>query len=95
MKNPQNITIALLAVTAVIMGSMLLSGYMASPNAAYADTPIKQGDYILGTGGYTTATDLLYVIDIAARRLNVYYANINTNALDAVDWVDLNKAFQE
>ena len=95
MKNPQNITIALLAVTAVIMGTMLLSGYMTSPNAAYADTPVKQGDYVMGTGGYTPSTDLLYVIDIASRRLNVYYANINTNALDPIDRVDLDKAFQE
>lgn len=93
MRNTQNITIGLLVVTAVILGAMLLSAYTTTHNTAYADTPVKGGDYILGTGAWTGKTDVVYVIDIATRRLVVYYANINNNAVDLVTTLDLEQEF--
>ena len=92
MKDGQNITIVLLAVTAVILAALLISDFISTP--AYADTPVKEGDYILGTGAASRSTDLIYIIDIANRQLNVYVANINTNAIDIVDTVDLERAFR-
>ncbi len=92
MKDTQNITIALLVVTTVILLAMLVSG---TQEPAYADTPIKQGDYILGTGSWTDTTDVVYVIDIATRRLVVYYLDQNKNSLDIIDAVDLERAFTQ
>lgn len=92
MKDGQNIAIGLLAATGVILAAMLISDFTST--TAYADTPIKEGDYMLGTGAVSSSTDLIYVIDIANRQLNVYIANINTNAIDIVDAVDLERAFR-
>ena len=94
MKNTQNVTIAVLTVTACILLAMVLGSFLA--DRATAGVPsIKQGDYIMGTGAYSNDRDLLYLIDIAARRLNVYWPNINTNSLELVDKVDLQQAFSE
>jgi len=95
MKDMQNVTIGLLLVTAVILGAMLVSSYMTTNRTAYADTPVKQADYILGTGAWSEATDLVYVLDIAARRLNVYFMDTRRARPSMVlrDSVDLNQAF--
>ncbi len=92
MKDTQNLIITLLAVTAVILGAMLLSSYRAD-NTAYADTPVKQGDYILGTGAIEGSTDLIYIVDIATQQLNVYRTNLNTGAINLIDRVNLERAF--
>jgi len=95
MKDMQNVTIGLLLVTAVILGAMLVSSYMTADRAAYADTPVKQADYVLGTGAWAKSTDLVYVLDIAARRLNVYFMDTRRARKDMqlIDRVDLNRAF--
>jgi hypothetical protein len=95
MKDPQNVTIALLLATAVILLALLLASYSSTDNAAYAaGTFVKQGDYILGAGAKGGNTDLVYVIDIAVRQLNVYQPDINTGTLDLMDSVDLGRAFR-
>lgn len=93
MKDPQNITIGLLLATAAILAAMLITTYQTTDNAAYADTPVKQGDYILGTGAWTSSTDLVYIVDIAAGRLNVYAKG--SKSIDLGDSVDLNQAFAD
>ena len=97
MKDPQSITIGLLLATAVILAAMLVGNYATINSVAYADTPVKQGDYILGTGALTDSTDLVYVLDVATRRLNVYFANVGTvnKRLDILDSIDLEKAFEQ
>ena len=85
MKDTQNITIALLLATAVILTVGLIVTYTDNNNAAYADTPVKQGNYIFGTGAISGSTDNVYLINSASRRLNVYRPNINTLSLDLVD----------
>ena len=93
MKDSQNITITLLLATALIMTVALLVTYTTNENVAYADTPVKQGDYVFGSGAVSGSTDNIYLIDIATRRLNVYRPNINTSAIDLIDTVDLRRAF--
>ncbi len=93
MQNSQNLTIGLLVVTAIILGAMLLTSYMDSQNTAYADTPIKGGDYLVGTGAWNDKHDLLYVIDIGTRRMVAYSLTVNKDRIQLVDAVDLEKAF--
>jgi len=91
MNTRQNITIGLLLLTAIILGAMVVSTYTASP--AYAASSIKQGDYIMVTGAASDKIDLLYVVDIAARRLNAYYVDFNTSSIELMDSVDLKQVF--
>ncbi len=93
MQNSHNLTIGLLVVTAIILGAMLLTSYMDSQNTAYADTPIKGGDYLMGAGALTDKHDLLYVIDIGTRRLVAYSIDVNKKTVLLVDRIDLEKAF--
>lgn len=94
MKDPQNITICLLLAVAAILSAMLIGNFMTDDNAAYGSATVKQGDYILGTGARSSANDLIYVIDITARRLNVYDTNANNWTIDMVNTVDLDRAFR-
>ena len=95
MKDAQNIAIGLLLTTAVILTVILIGSYThtGTNNTAYAGASVKQADYIMGTGAMDNTTDLVYVVDIATRRLNVYQSNINTNVMDILDSVDLDRAF--
>ena len=92
MKNEQNLTIALLLATAMILTALLITSYQ-NPNTAYANTTMKDGDFILGTGALTSTTDLIYIVDIGAKRLNVYFTDNNTGTMDLADSVDLERAF--
>ena len=94
--NTQNITIGMLLVTAAILTAVLIGTYTGSSQTALADTSIRSGDYTMGTGDLPGANaDLLYVIDIAAQRMNVYYLNEKTNAVDLINKVDLTRAFRK
>jgi len=94
MKDAQNITIGLLLGAAVILGAMLLSAYMTQDNAAYAVSSVKQGDYVLGSGLRSSSAELVYLIDIAQRRLNVYEIDKQSWSLELIDSVDLDAAFR-
>lgn len=94
MTDSKNITIALLLVTASILGAMLVSSFLAENNVAQASqTSVRQGDYIMTSGQITPSRELVYVLDIAARRLNVYFPDINNERIDLVDRVNLERAF--
>lgn len=95
MKDPQKLTIVLLLITAVALSAMLVSAYRTRDNAAYAESAIKGGDYLMADGAFTTSVDVVYVLDIGARQLNVYSTNINTDTLDLIDSVDLGRAFAD
>ena len=92
MKNAQNITIVLLLVTASALTALLLASYLY-PEPAYGYSGMIGGDYVIAAGAYNAETDFIYVLDIASSKLNVYFANINTNALVLGDTVDLAKFF--
>ena len=93
MKNTPNLTIVLLVVTASILTTLLVAGYVYNQPAYAATAQSKGGDYIMAAGSYNQESDFIYVVDIANNKLNVYYANINTNALVPGGSVDLAKAF--
>jgi len=88
----QNITIVLLLVTASALTAMLLGSYLYT-EPAYGYSGMMGGDYIIASGAYNAETDFVYVIDIANSKLNVYFANINTNALALGDTVNLARFF--
>jgi hypothetical protein len=94
MRNTQNVTIAMLSITAAVLLSILLVN-MSSDQARAGDVSVKQGDYIIGTGSGAGGHDLIYVIDIAAKKLAVYGLDINRGLIEAIDGVDLVKAFAE
>lgn len=80
MRDPKNLTIALLCVSATLLATVLvLLGAAGQP--AYADTPVRGGDYIMITGAYSDSTDLLYVLDVATQRINTYVFNPQNNDL--------------
>ena len=82
MNNTQNTTIVLLLITAGILTAMLLSAYVGTEPAAYADASVRQGKYIMATGGYDKNIDLIYVVNIETQKLVVYAPNRGKRTLD-------------
>lgn len=92
MKDPKNLSIALLCVSATVLATVfVLLSSTAAP--AYADTPVRGGDYIMITGAYSESVDLLYVIDVVAQRVNTYVFNPQTNELVLRDQFNLKPVF--
>ena len=88
MKNTQNITIGLLLVTAAI-----LTGLAVLEESADAATPDRSGNYIVVTGSFSAASDMVYVINGAKKRLLAYYADRNAGGISLVAHLDLEKEF--
>ena len=82
MNNTQNTTIVLLLITAGILTAMLLSAYVGSEPAAYGDSSVRQGKYIMATGGYDENIDLVYVVNIETQKLCVYAPNLSKRSID-------------
>ena len=95
MNDPRNITILILLAAAAILTALLVGNYTTLDAEAYADESVKQGDYIIGTGTRSEGTDLLYVIDIATRRLNVYETDVNNWTNELRQSVNLERAFRQ
>ena len=94
MKKTQNITIVMLLMTAAILSSLLVAGWLYTEQPANASGVSRAGDYIMASGMYDSDTDFVYVLDIANAKLNLYYPNINTNQLTLGTSVDLGAAFR-
>ncbi|HET6430247.1 MAG TPA: hypothetical protein VFJ30_17655 [Phycisphaerae bacterium] len=92
MKDTRSIAIAVLAVSATILATVLVLSFMAAP--APAESAIGAGDYIMITGQYTTSTDLLYVFDLQKKGLNVYAYDRNGNRLQPIKSIELQKLFR-
>jgi hypothetical protein len=80
--NTQNTTIVLLTVTAAILAAMLIPALLDQDSVAYGDSSVRQGKYILATGGYDENIDLIYVINIETQKLVVYAPNLGRRTLD-------------
>ena len=93
MNNNTNTIIVLLAITAAILGAILVGSYTAGP--AYAESSVKQGDYLMGPIGFTSAQQLVYVIDMTQNKLNTYALDKRGGAIRPVEAVpiDLDKCF--
>jgi hypothetical protein len=95
MTDKKNITIALLCVSAALLVAVLcLVNY--SDNAAYADTMARGGGYIVVTGSVSPGTEMIYIIDVAAQKMNAYGATGNNagGSVALVDQVDLKQAIK-
>ena len=93
MKDSKNVTIALLCVSAAILATVLVLTQVSTP--ARAEGPVKGGDYIMVTGAYNKNEDLVYIVDIAQQKMNVYHLVIRDRALKLRDQVNLKLAFRE
>ena len=93
MKNPQNVTIVLLSITAAILAAVLAGAWFDKPaDAAYAS--VSKGDYILTPYQWADQLDFMTVIDVATHTMNVYVPNKTTKALDLIDKpIDLERVF--
>jgi len=94
MKDTQNITIVMLLVSAVLLTVMLVAAYNNTSQEAYAKSSVKQGDYIMVNGDWSSSVQLLYVVDIAANKLNVYFTSATGKDIKLIQTVDLDKAFK-
>lgn len=92
MKDPKNLTIAMLCVSAAILATALL--LLPAADQARADTPVRGGDYIMVTGSYSSLIDLLYVVDRSEQKLNAYVLDLNKSDLIVKSQVNLKLAFQ-
>ena len=93
MNNNTNTIIVLLAITAAILGAILIGSYTAGP--AYAETSVKQGDYLMGPIGFSPTRQLVYVIDMTANKLNTYALNKTNGTVSPIEPapIDLDKCF--
>ena len=82
MNNTQNTTIVLLLITAGILTAMLVPAYMGTEPTAYGDSSVRQGKYILATGGYDENIDMIYIINIETQKLCVYAPNLGKRSID-------------
>ena len=94
MQKTQNITIVMLLMTAAVLSSLLVAGYLYTEQPASASGVSRAGDYMMATGQYDNDTDFIYVLDIANGKLNLYYPNINTNQLTLGTSVDIGASFK-
>ncbi len=92
MRNSQNVTIGLLLISAAVLAALLAVSWIDTP-VAHAEPAIRGGDYLMTAGRISSSRDLLYVVDGAVQKMNVYTVNLNNGSLEVVDTVDLSKAF--
>ncbi len=92
MKDSQNVTIAILCVSAAVLGALL--AFTTNTGRTYADVSAGAGDYVMFTAEITDSSDLLYIIDRTTRRMNAYQFKALENTINLVDQVDLAKAFR-
>ena len=92
MQNPQHVTIGLLLAVAAVLGMLVLATSGPEPSAR-ADTSVSGGNYILVSGEWSSSLDLIYIINIATRRMNVYWYNQNMDSVELVDSIDLARTF--
>ncbi|MHC4983482.1 MAG: hypothetical protein ACYTF6_10020 [Planctomycetota bacterium] len=92
MQDTQNIIIVLLLVTAAILASALV--VTLSSSRAHAESSVAAGDYIMVPGAFSSLQDVLYVIDLGTKRMNVYESNLNKNGVDLLDSVEMDRLFR-
>lgn len=90
MQDNRNTTIAILAITATILFVGVVLSTMGGRNEAMAiGQTDRGGDYVLVTGQFTENSELVYVTDAAAQRLNVYGYDTKIREFALWDSIDL------
>ena len=93
--NSQNVTIAMLLVTAAILTAVLIGTFAGTGQVARAEASVSAGDYTMTTGVMSGSNvRLLYVINMDMQKLNVYRVDHKTGAIAIKDQVDLARAFK-
>ncbi len=94
MRDQQTFTIGILCVTATILLAAVLIQIHDGPEPALAiGQTDRGGDYILVTGQFTSNSEVLYITDAAARRLNVYAYDPTRRDIILWDTQDLGMIF--
>ncbi len=93
MNNPQNVTIALLAVLALVLGAMLIGAYTTDANAGA--TAIQGTEFIATPMAFSNTRDVVIVIDRLTHRIGAYALNNQNGTVELIgEPVDLEKAFE-
>ncbi|MCY2931015.1 MAG: hypothetical protein NTV86_16305 [Planctomycetota bacterium] len=90
MKDTQTVTIVLLAVTAIVLGALLIT---AMPETAQAATSARQGSYLIASVRASSSRELVYVINVPLQGVIVYGLDVNKNEIAKVAEMDLRKVF--
>ena len=94
MRNTQNITLGILCISATVLATLLAFTFHAD-RAGAAGIASSAGEYIMFTGEVTGSMDLLYIVDLTKRKMNVYAFQPMENTIVLRDQVDLAKTFRE
>ena len=82
MTTQQNMLIVVLAVTALVLGAAV-ANLLTTENAS-AEVSVKSGRYVVCTASYSTSTELVYILDMQTRKLNVYVADEHARTIERV-----------
>lgn len=86
----RNLALAVLTVTASILFVGLVVVSTMSPQEAMALGQMdRAGDYVVATGQLQKSTEVVYIADAAAGRLNVYVYDLRRRQLQVLDTFDL------
>lgn len=91
MAKTQNMLIVTLVMTATILTTLLVAGWLYTEQPAYGAVTSRAGDYVVATGSFDSDKDVVYVLDVANAKLNLYYPDINTNMITLGVSMDLSK----
>lgn len=94
MNDSRNLAIGVLSITATVLLVAVILSTLITGNEAKAIGQIDRGgDYIVVTGQYTENTELVYVTDAAAQRLNLYCYDTTIRQFVIWDSIDLRTVF--
>jgi len=93
MNKTQNLTILLLTCSAGVLATLLLLAW--PPEGLAGETSVQAGDYILATGSYSESADLIYVVDVAQQKMNLYFLDPRTNGIESVAGMDVAREFEK
>ena len=95
MKNAENISLVLLAVTAAVLTGLLVGAYLHNEPAYAAAPSVSGGDYVMSIGGYDQDNEFVWVINMASNQLILYGIDINARSIRTVGTADLSRPFPE
>jgi hypothetical protein len=96
MKTTENNFIAILLITAAVLGVLVLGSWQSRTAEAATIDRTMTGDYIMATGSISESTSLLYVIDVSRQRLVVYGTDPSSRQVQIVDdRIDLGRIFRQ
>lgn len=93
--NRENLAIGVLSITATILlvGVILVLSTGQNQALAFSGGNDRSGDYVIATGQFSSSTDLVFLVDAAANRLNIYGYDRIQKDLRLYDSHDLRREF--